>query len=91
MQTIPLYRYTRSGGGVTVSTVKPDTEYTELSRLVADDGFILTDGETVTSCTDTDNPSAWSEVTDPETPNETNIELLEQKAHAYDIVTGVSE
>lgn len=70
MQTIPLYRYIRPGGGVTVSTVKPDTEYTELSRLVADDGFILTDGETFTACTDTDNPSAWSEVVDTENPEE---------------------
>jgi hypothetical protein len=70
MQMIPLYRYTRPGGGVTVSTVKPDTEYTELSRLVADDGFILTDGETFTSCTDTDNPSAWSEVVDGENPED---------------------
>lgn len=69
MQTIPLYRYTRPGGGVTVSTVKPDIEYTELSRLVADDGFILTDGETFTACTDTDNPSAWSEVVDTENPD----------------------
>lgn len=70
MQTIPLYRYTRPGGGVTVSNLKPDTEYTELSRLVADDGFILTDGETFTACTDTDNPSAWSEVADTENPEE---------------------
>lgn len=69
MQTIPLYRYIRPGGGVTVSTVKPDTEYTGLSRLVADDGFILTDGETFTSCTDTDNPAAWSEVADTENPD----------------------
>lgn len=69
MQTIPLYRYIRPDGGVTVSTVKPDTEYTELSRLVADDGFILTDGESFTACTDTDNPSAWSEVVDTENPD----------------------
>lgn len=68
MQTIPLYRYTRPNGGVTVSTVKPDTEYTELSRLAADDGFILTDGATFTACTDTDNPSTWSEVEDTENP-----------------------
>lgn len=62
MQTIPLYRYTRADGGVTVSTVKPDTEYTELTRLVADEGFILTDGTNYTSCTDTESPDLWSEV-----------------------------
>lgn len=70
MQRITLYRYTRPGGGVTVSTVKPETEYTVLYRLVADEGFVLTDGETVSPCVDTDNPSAWEEVPDVENPNE---------------------
>lgn len=74
MQTIPLYRYTRADGGVTVSTVKPDGEYTELTRLVADEGCVLTNGETTTSCTDTDNPGAWSETPDTENPNEATAE-----------------
>lgn len=64
MQTITLYRYIRPNGGVTVSTVKPDSEYTELTRLVADDGYILTDGVSYTSCIDTDCPDAWVEVVD---------------------------
>lgn len=64
MQTITLYRYTRPDGGVTVSTVKPDADYTELTRLVADDGYTLTDGMNYTSCTDTDNLDIWSEVVD---------------------------
>lgn len=72
MRTIPLYRYIRPDGGVTVSTVKPDTEYTELSRLVADDGYILTNGKTTTPCTDTDTPEAWSEVEDMESETNTN-------------------
>ena len=74
MQTIPLYRYTRPDGGVTVSTVKPDTEYTELTRLVADEGYILTNGETTTTCTDTDNPSLWYEIPDTEAPDEATTE-----------------
>lgn len=74
MQTIKLYRFIRPDGGVTVSTVKPDSEYTELSRLVADDGMVLTNGETTTACTDTDNPGAWSEVPDTENPNEATAE-----------------
>lgn len=41
MQTIPLYHYTSPDGGVTVSKVKPETEYTELARLVADEGYII--------------------------------------------------
>lgn len=64
MQTIHLYRYTRPEGGVTVSPVKPDGEYTELFRLVADEGMILTNGTDTTYCVDTDNVDAWSEVED---------------------------
>lgn len=87
MQILSLYRYTRPDGGVTVSTVKPDTEYTELTRLVAGEGMVLTDGTTVTSCTDTDNPGAWNEVEDTEiTESET-----EAKAKAYDILMGEVE
>lgn len=88
MQTIPLYRYTRPDGGVTVSTVKPDGDYTELFRIVADEGYTLTDGTNCTSCTDTADPSLWSEVEDTENAVET---ITEQKAKAYDILTGVSE
>ena len=70
MQKITLYRFIRPDGGVTVSTVKPDGDYTELSRLVADEGYVLTDGEKFTSCTDTDNPGAWTEIPDTENPDE---------------------
>lgn len=64
MQKITLYRYVRDGGGVTVSTERPETEYTELARLIADEGCVLTDGETVTPCVDTDDPDIWSEIAD---------------------------
>ena len=69
MQKINLYRFIRPDGGVTVSTVKPNGDYTELSRLVADEGYILTDGEHFTPCTDTDNPGAWTEIPDTENPD----------------------
>lgn len=88
MQMIPLYRYTRPDGGVTVSTVKPDGNYTQLFRIVADEGCTLTDGTNCASCTDTADPSLWSEVEDTENAVET---ITEQKAKAYDILTGVSE
>lgn len=68
MQKITLYRFTRADGGVTVSTEKPDTEYTELFRLVADEGYVLTDGTNITPCVDTDDVSAWSEIVDPDSP-----------------------
>ena len=80
MQKITLYRFTRPDGGTTVSTVKPETEYTELTRLVADDGHALTDGVIVCECVDTDNPGAWSEVAE--------MSELEEKATAYDILVG---
>ena len=64
MQTITLYRYNRPDGGVTVSTVKPNADYTELYRLVADEGMSLTNDETTTACIDTYNPVEWSEILD---------------------------
>lgn len=70
MQTIPLYRYIRPDGGVTVSPVKPDAEYAEMFRLVADEGHVLTNGEDTTTCVDTDKPSLWSEVQATDTINE---------------------
>jgi hypothetical protein len=74
MQTIKLYRFTRPDGGVTVSPVKPETDCTELFRLVADDGMVLTDGVNYSACTDTENPGAWSEVPDTENPGEATAE-----------------
>jgi hypothetical protein len=65
MQIIPLYRYTRPKGGVTVSPIKPECEYTELFRLVANDGMALTNGETTTYCVDTGTMEGWAEVEAP--------------------------
>lgn len=64
MQTITLYRYTRSDGGVTVSPKQPDegTAYELRYRLIADEGLSLTNGEVFTQCTDTATPDAWQEV-----------------------------
>lgn len=62
MQVITVYRYTRPDGGVSVSPVKPETEYTELFRVVAEEGRTLTDGVTEAACVDTDTPDAWEEI-----------------------------
>lgn len=67
MRKISLYRYIRPDGGVTVSTVRPDVDYTELYRLIADDGMMLTDGIVNTVCVDTNDPYVWSEVAGAET------------------------
>lgn len=93
MQIINLYRYTRPDGGVTVSIVQPDVEYTALYRLVADEGMLLTDGTTTTSCVDITDTSVWSEIVDTTNNNtqptspELSAEIIE-KAKAYDILMG---
>lgn len=71
MQIIPLYKYKRADGGITVSPRKPECEYTEMYRLVADEGKVLTDGETMTSCTDVESVEGWSEIDAPDEPTET--------------------
>lgn len=71
MQIITLYKYQRADGGVSVSPVKPEGEYTEMYRLVADEGKALTkDGENLTTCVDTDTADGWYEVDDPTLDNE---------------------
>ena len=65
MQIITLYRYERADGGVTVSPIKPDAEYTEMYRLVADEGKVLTNGEITTTCTDVYDTEGWSEIDEP--------------------------
>lgn len=66
-----LYRYIREDGGVTVSPEKPDCEYTELVRIIADDGKMLTrDGEVLCPVIDTDGVDGWYEVDVPTDSNE---------------------
>lgn len=66
MQTIILYRYKRKSGGVTVSPIKPSVEYTELYRLIANTGKVLTrDGENVSLCIDVEKTAGWYEIDAP--------------------------
>lgn len=86
MQKITLYRYVRPDGGVTISTAKPDADYTELSRLIADEGMILTDGENQTPCVDTDTPDAWYELVDTESDlNEATAEDYESALSEFGV------
>lgn len=73
MQIITLYKYKRADGGITVSPTKPDVEYTEMFRLVADEGKVLTKGEAVTSCIDTDTIEGWEEIDEPDTDEVSKI------------------
>ena len=66
MQTINLYKYARPNGGTTVSPVKPDCEYTEMVRLIADEGKALTkDDENFAACVDVVSADGWYEVDSP--------------------------
>lgn len=61
----PLYRYEREGGGITVSLDKPQGEYEELVRIIADENKLITnDGANMFSCIDTDSAEGWYEVDD---------------------------
>lgn len=67
MKKITLYCYARQDGGITVSTVKPDVEYTEKFRLIAEKNKMLTkDGEVLYYCVDVDSADKWYEVDEPE-------------------------
>ena len=58
-----LYCYEREEGKVTVSTEKPDCDYTLRYRLIADEGKELTkDGENYISCIDVESTEGWYEV-----------------------------
>lgn len=57
-----VYRFVRADGGVTVSPRKPDCEYTLLSRLIADEGCVITDGADFFDCIDVASPEGYSEV-----------------------------
>ena len=65
MQTITLYRYTRPDGGISVSPIKPNVKYTEMVRLIADEGKALTDGTNTTTCSDVSSAEGWTEIDAP--------------------------
>lgn len=86
MQKIILYRYRRSDGGLTIGPNQPEGEYTMLSRLIADEGKVLTDGtDFTTPCIDVDDVSGWYEIDEPE-PEEVDEEISDSEA--LDIITG---
>ena len=68
MQVKSLYRTTRADGGITVSPDKPESgEFTEMLRLIADEGKLLTqDGIDTTPCVDVDFTDGWYEIDAPE-------------------------
>lgn len=61
-----LYCFEREEGKVTVSTEKPEGDYSLRFRLIADEEKELTkDGENFTTCIDVDSTEDWYEVDIP--------------------------
>lgn len=67
MEIKPLYRFKREDGGITDSPNKPEGEYTERVRVVADEGKAVTrDGKSLYSVIDADSAEGFYEVDAPE-------------------------
>lgn len=62
MRAKEVYRFTRPDGGVTVSPKKPSCDFEVVTRLCADAGFELFDGNRRFCCIDTDEPEKYREV-----------------------------
>ena len=85
MKIIPLYKYQRDDGGITISPIKPEgLDFEPMFRLVADEWKLLSKaGYTDTTCIDTDTTDGWYEV-------ESHVERLEieNAALLYQLLTG---
>ena len=62
MQIVNLYKFIRDDGGTTISPAKPNTEYTEMFRLIADEGKELVNGDVHTICIDVEHTEGWTEI-----------------------------
>ena len=66
MEIKTLYRYEREPGKYTVATEKPDCDYEERYRVIADEGKLVTqNGTDLYSVIDTDTKDGWYEVDEP--------------------------
>ena len=78
MQIKTLYKTIRTDGGVTVSPDKPESgDFTEMLRLISDEGKLLTsNGIDTTPCVDVDFTDGWYEVDAPEETEIFETEVL---------------
>ena len=82
-----IYRFYKDGSTI-VSPIKPDADYTETYRIIAEDGMAITNGSIECECIDTDDTSAWHDC-EPTTMREE--EKLAKVEKIHDILTGVTE
>ena len=66
MQPITLYKYKRADGYTRISPNEPDVPYTEMYRLIADEGKVWTNGVITTTCADVESVEGWTEIVNPE-------------------------
>ena len=69
MQTINLYKYIDEDGTVITPNRREESDQPYCYRLIADEGYILTDGEIQTPCVDTHEPEEWYEIEDDNIEN----------------------
>lgn len=77
-----IYRYSQ-GDKTTVSPTKPNVDYTETYRIIAEDGMAITNGVVECECIDTDDTSAWHDC------ESTTISDEEKFAESARILMGV--
>jgi predicted Zn-dependent protease len=88
MQKINLYRYETNGRVTITPNAKNFNDEPSRFRLIADEGYVLTNGEINTPAIDIamEDIELWSEIVEVEETSNNDL-----KAQAYDILMGVTE
>ena len=84
MKIVELYRYENDDGSISISPEKRNEVNIEYKyRLIANEGQVITDGENIFYCIDTDDIDQYFEIDAPE-----DNEIISEKAEAFDYITG---
>ena len=88
MRKVNLYEYTKNSVIIITPNKRNEIDVPSQMRLIADENCALTDGTREVEVIDVklDEVDKWHEI-----GGATEATELEQKAHAYDILMGVSE
>lgn len=70
MKTVNLYKYVETNGTVVTPHARNEEDTPDSYRLIADEGKILKNGETLTYCVDTNTTDGWEEIDDTTAPEE---------------------
>lgn len=90
MIIITTYKYYEDESHYCVSPIKPDCEYTEAMRLVAEPGHALTkDGINYFYCIDVESADGWLEI--PGDWNEDGVFISADNATEQDYLTALAE